>query len=204
MPTTDINTIKNVHRIENCPLPKMNALANDLTHTVYPHDDIYGNYCSIQEYINCPPDIVFDYLADGYNLAEWTYSLRDFEAAAFPDQLLAFDKIGTGTKIYCKTISNKDAMIVDYNCAWDQGTELWMIYLMRVVPAEMVLKKPGSVVLWTNCRHPYYDKNPFPETAPEGRNTWVGDLWPFFYAGHYVEMQNLKHILEHRYQHSQK
>ena len=200
MPTSDINTIKNVHRIENCPLPKMNSLANELTHTVYPHDEIYGNYCSIEEYINCPPEMVFEYLANGYNLAEWTYSLRDFEEAAFPDQLLAFDKIGTGTKIFCKTFSNKDAMTVDYHCAWDQDNELWMIYLMRVVPAELVLKKPGSVVLWTNCRHPYYDQNPFPDTAPADRKTWVGDLWPFFYAGHYVEMQNLKHILEHRFQ----
>ena len=90
-------------------------------------------------------------------------------------------------------------MTVDYHCAWDQADKLWMIYLMRVVPAEMVLNKPGSVVLWTNCHHPFYDKNPRPETAPKDRKVWVGDLWPFFYAGHDVEMENLKHILEHRH-----
>ena len=201
MPTAnDINAIPHVHRIENCPVAKMNSLANELTHTVYPHDELYGNYCSLEEYINCPPDIVFDYLANGQTLAEWTYSLRDFTPTTTPDLLLAVDKIGTGTKIYCKTIANKSAMTVDYHCAWDQSNELWMIYLMRVIPAELVLKKPGSVVLWTNCHHPYYDKNPFPNTAPDGRKTWVGDLWPFFYAGHYIEMQNLKHILEHRHQ----
>ena len=195
----DINSIINVNRIENCPLSRMNEIVFDLTHTVYPHDEIYGNYCSIEEYIDCPPEVVFDYLADTYNLAEWTYSLRDFQQTSIPEQLVALDKIGTGTKIYCKTISNKVAMTVDYHCAWDQGDELWMIYLMRVIPAELVLKKPGSVVLWTNCHHPYYDKNPFPETAPKDRKKWVGDLWPFFYAGHYVEMQNLKNILEHRH-----
>ena len=119
MPTTSINAIQHVHRIENCPLPHMNALANELTHSVYPHDDVYGNYCSLEEYINCPPETVFDYLANGYNLAEWTYSLRDFAPAPFSDQLLAIDKIGTGTKIYCKTISNKAGMTVDYHCAWD-------------------------------------------------------------------------------------
>jgi len=54
-------------------------------------------------------------------------------------------------------------------------------------------------VFWTNCRHPYYDKNPHPDLVPEGRKVWVGDLWPFFYAGHYMELQNLKHILEHRH-----
>lgn len=70
---------------------------------------------------------------------------------------------------------------------------------MRVVPAQLVLNKPGSVVLWTNCHHPFYDKNPFPDTAPKQRPIWVGDVWDMFYAGHYVELQNLKHILEYRH-----
>ena len=74
-----------------------------------------------------------------------------------------------------------------------------MIYLMRVIDAQVVFNKPGSVVLWTNCKHPFYDQNPFEDTAPEDRGVWVGDLWPFFYAGHHVEMQNLKAILEHRH-----
>ena len=74
-----------------------------------------------------------------------------------------------------------------------------MIYLMRVVPAKLVLNRPGCVVLWTNCRHPYYDNNPFPDKAPKGRKVWVGDMWPFFYAGHRIELDNLKHILEYRH-----
>ena len=28
---------------------------------------------------------------------------------------------------------------------------------------------------------------------------WVGELWPLFYAGHTIELRNLKLILEHRY-----
>jgi hypothetical protein len=74
-----------------------------------------------------------------------------------------------------------------------------MIYLMRVVPAELVLDRPGCVVLWTNCRHPFYDHNPFPEKAPPDRKVWVGDMWPFFYAGHRIELENLKRILEYRH-----
>ena len=58
------------------------------------------------------------------------------------------------------------ARTVDYHCAWDQGKHLWMIYLMRVLDAQVVLDKPGSVVLWTNCRHPFYDKNPYPDAGP--------------------------------------
>jgi hypothetical protein len=75
-----------------------------------------------------------------------------------------------------------------------------MVYLNRIVPAERVLKKPGSVVLWTNCRHPYYRHNPYPERAPRSRPIWVGDMWDWFYAGHAAEMQNLKAILEYRHQ----
>jgi hypothetical protein len=62
-----------------------------------------------------------------------------------------------------------------------------------------VLGKPGSVITWTNCRHPYYDANPHPEKAPRPDRPWVGDYWDLFYAGHTVEMNNLKAILEHRH-----
>ena len=74
----DINTIENVRRVENFEKDEMQGLAMELTHAVYPHDQIYGKYCTIEEYIDCPPDAVYDYLADPYNLAEWTYSMRDF------------------------------------------------------------------------------------------------------------------------------
>jgi len=74
-----------------------------------------------------------------------------------------------------------------------------MIYLMRVVDAQLVLDKPGSVVLWTNCHHPFYDKNPYPETAPPQRPVWVGDFWDMFGAGHLLELKNLKAIAEYRH-----
>ena len=194
----DIDSIANVRRIENFPKDDMNALAMDLTHAVYPHDDVYGKYCSLEEHIACPPEDVFRYLADVSTLAEWTYSLRD-EKPAGGDMVVFTDKIGGKTKCFTRVVANQAAMTVDYHCAWDQGDKLWMIYLMRVIPAPLVLDKPGSVVLWTNCRHPFYDDNPHPEKAPPGRKVWVGDMWPFFYAGHHVEMQNLKHILEYRH-----
>jgi len=199
MLSTDVSQIPGVRRIENFPKEEMNAAAMDLTHAVYPHDEIYGRYCTIEEYVDCPPDDVFRYLADVYTLEEWTYSLRDFSAPDEKGVVVSRDRIGGETLIYTRTVANAAAMTVDYHCAWDQGEKLWMIYLMRVVPAQLVLDRPGSVVLWTNCKHPYYDKNPFPERGPNGRKVWVGDLWPFFYAGHHIEMQNLKHILEYRH-----
>ncbi len=68
----DLNKIENLQRVENCPLSELKELTLELTHAVYPHDEVYGDYCTIEEYINCPPEKVFNYLADGYNLAEWT------------------------------------------------------------------------------------------------------------------------------------
>ena len=164
MPHVDINTIPNVRRFENFSKDEMSALAMEMTHAVYPHDEIYGRYCTLEEHVHCPPEEVFRYLADVRTLEEWTYSLRDFAPAGDPREgmVVATDKIGGKTKIFTKVVSHKEAMTVDYHCAWDQGEKLWMIYLMRVVPAQTVLDKPGSVVLWTNCRHPYYERTPSP------------------------------------------
>jgi len=197
-----IDRLPGVHRIENFSKESMVSLSMELTHAVYPHDQVYGQFCSIQDYINCPAEKAFEYLADVYTLQEWTYSLRDFTVGSEDGLVVATDRIGGATKIYTRVVANRQAMTVDYHCAWDQGDQLWMIYLMRVVPAELVLNQPGCVVLWTNCRHPYYDRNPFAEKAPPGRKVWVGDMWPFFYAGHKIELDNLKSILEYRHANS--
>jgi len=200
MTPSNVADIPGVRRVENIPLPELQLAAAELTKPAYPHEQIYGNYCTLEEYIDCPPADVFRYLADPTTLADWTYSLRDFEPTETPDLFVSYDRVGGGdTKIFTRAVAHEGAMTVDYHCAWDQGDELWMIYLMRVVPAELVLKRSGSVVTWTNCKHPYYEQNPFPEATPEGRPVWVGDMWPFFYAGHHIEMQNLKAILEHRH-----
>ncbi|HMF19461.1 MAG TPA: hypothetical protein VKE98_19795 [Gemmataceae bacterium] len=195
----DIDRLPGVHRIENCSKEQMTSLAMEMTHAVYPHDEVYGQYCPIQDYINCPPEKAFEYLADVYTLEEWTYSTRDFKPVSDDGLFVGLDRLGSTTKIYVRVVVNREAMTVDFHCSWDQGEHLWMIYLMRVVPAELVLGKPGCVVLWTNCRHPNYDRNPYPETAPAGRKIWVGDMWPFFYAGHKIELDNLKAILEYRH-----
>ena len=140
-------------------------------------------------------------MSNPHSLKEWSYSMRDFEEVDETGLLVGNDKIGTNTKIYFKAVSNKESLVVDYHCAWDQKDHLWMIYLNRIVTAQLVLNKPGSVVFWQNCHHPFYKKNPFPDTAPEKR-PWVGNFWDLFYAGHTVELDNLKRILEYRHQHN--
>jgi len=190
---------ENLNRIENVSRNELNTICMELTHAVYPHENVYGQYCTIEEYIECPAQFAFDYLANPENLQEWTYSMRHMEQTSDPQILKFVESIADNTFCYCKTISDENAMTVDYHCAWDQANDLWMIYLMRVIPAKKLLDKSGCVVLWTNCHHPNYDHNPYPETAPKDRDIWVGDVWDMFYAGHSIEMQNLKKILEYRH-----
>lgn len=199
--TTDsqLADIPGLIRCETTPREEGFAIAAELTHSVYTHDQIYGRFCTVQDYIDCPPEHVFDYLNDVRGLDEYTYSTRDFKQVGEDGLYVGWDKLGDDTKIYLRVVGNREALTLDYHCAWDQGDELWMIYLYRIVPAQLVLNKPGSVIIWTNCRHPYYDDNPSPELAPSPGRAWVGDMWGLFYAGHAIELANLKAILEYRH-----
>lgn len=194
--------IKGILRIETSDKDETTPIIVDMLRSVYPHQQIFGEFCPVNAYIAAPPREVYEYLADTRSLEEWTYSLRGFVETDEPGLWLAEDRIGKNTSIYTRTVANPDAMTVDYHCAWDQGKHLWMIYLIRVVDAQPVFDKPGSVVLWTNCHHPFYDKNPYPETAPPTRPVWVGDFWDMFSAGHQIEMDNLKAICEYRATHN--
>jgi hypothetical protein len=184
-------------RCEQYSREALGELVAELTHTVYPHEQVYGRYCTVHAHIECPIEQVYDYMANPFALEEWTYSVRRLRPAGRPGLLVGVD--AAETPIYVRTVANREARTVDYHCAWDQGDALWMVYLNRLVPAELVLDRPGTVVIWTNCHHPYYDRNPFPALMP-GRREWVGDWWPLFYAGHTIELSNLKRILEHRWQ----
>ena len=171
-------------------------LLSEMTHGAYPHEQVYGEYCTVHAHIECPPERVFAYMSDPYSLMEWTYSVRALRPSTKAGLLVGVD--ARDTPLYCRVESHPEAFTVDYHCAWDQGDALWMVYLNRLVPAPLVLNVPGTVVIWTNCHHPHYDANPFPALAP-GRREWVGDWWPLFYAGHTLELRNLKAILESRF-----
>ena len=193
-----VEEIAGLARIESTPLQEMMGLVAELNER-FTLDEANAEFCVVQSYVDAPPAEVFDYMADVENLAEWTYSLRDFRPTDKPGQFVARDAIGANTDIYTEVITDRNALTVDYHCAWDQGEHLWMVYLNRIVDAQLVLDKPGSVVFWQNCRHPFYGHNPFPQTAPADRPIWVGDFWNTFYAGHTLELRNLKRIVEHRH-----
>jgi hypothetical protein len=191
--------IDGVVRIETSPLEQTAPMFLAKMRSAYPHDDVFGQYCTVNDYVDCPPDELFEYLAHTQSLEEWTYTLRDFTPTEESGLWLAYDRLLPDTEIYTRTVANAQARTVDYHCAWDQGKHLWMIYFMRVLDAQVALGKPGSVVLWTNCRHPFYDGNPYPEASPAERTGWVGDFWDIFGAGHGLELNNLKTIAEYRH-----
>ncbi|WP_433592181.1 SRPBCC family protein [Nocardia sp. CA-145437] len=193
--------VPGVLRIENSDRDATTPIILDMLRSVYPHDQVFGDFCPVQGYIDAPPRDLYEYLADTRCLEEWTYSLRGFTETEEPGLWESYDRLGDNTRIYTRTVANPEAMTVDYHCAWDQREHLWMVYLMRVVDAQAVFDKPGSVVLWTNCHHPFYDRNPYQDTAPDQRKVWVGDFWEMFSAGHQLELDNLRGIAEYRASH---
>ena len=194
-----LDTIPGVKRIEQFSRDEMAELCMEETRSVYSHQSVFGTYCTIEEYIDCPPEKVFEYLSDPLSLQEWTWSTRDFEPTDEPGLLRGYDRLADNTPIHCRTESNAQAGTVDYHCAWDQGSHLWMIYLMRIVPAQLVFNRPGSVVIWSNCKHPFYGENPFRKPRPRSEMFGWEICGPFSGPGTWWRWI-ISAILEHRHQ----
>lgn len=200
--------IPELYSSEDHGIPDVLAKMQSLTKDTYTHQEIFGTFCHLGEYIAVPLDIVFEYAANVYSLEEWTFSLRQCEHIG-GGLYKGKEMLGNETYIYIRSNAYPDSGVVDYLCAWDQGDELWMRYYFRFIDAMPTIGKAGTIVLWTNCKHPYYDKNtthPIPayikEQIDRTDRTWVGDMWNGFDAIHQIEMNNLKRILEYRYQHA--
>ncbi|MCV7260572.1 hypothetical protein [Mycobacterium shimoidei] len=168
--------IDGVIRIETAPLEQTAPILMAKMRSVYPHHEVFGQYCTVNEYVDCPPDELFGYLANARSLEEWTYTLRGFTPTDEPGLWLAYDRLLPQTQIFTRAVANARARTVHHHCAWE-SIHLWMMYLMRVIDAQAVVDKPGSVVVWTNCRHPLHRRNP----------------------GHRLELNNLKMIAEYRH-----
>jgi hypothetical protein len=169
----------------------------------YDYEEVYGDYCTVHLHIDCPVDMAFKYAANPYSLEEWTYTVRNLETVK-DSLMVGTEALVPNTKIYVRTESHEASGAVDYLCAWDQGEELWMRYYCRFIDATPTFKKPGTVMIWTNCRHPYYLRNPnnpqyIKDAQARKDRPWVGDVWNLFAAGHLVEAENMKRILEARF-----
>lgn len=211
--SSDLKNIPGLIKVENTPLDKLQELTNSMIKPQYSHQEIFGKFCFLGEHINVPYEVAFEYAANIHSLPEWTLSLRDVRHMGGglyrgTEAIESTDPNHPNTEIFIRADSMKGAEhgIVFYPCAWDQGHELWMRYYFVFIDSQRTLNKPGTVVLWVNCKHPYYDRNykNVPNYIAEGQNRkdrqWVGDLWDAFYPLHVFEMNNLKRILEYRFQ----
>ncbi|MGE4363173.1 MAG: SRPBCC family protein, partial [Mycolicibacterium sp.] len=96
MPMSTLDQIDGLIRIETSPKEKATPVIMEMMRSVYPHDDVFGTYCTVNESVDCPPDELFDYMSDTRCLEEWTYSLRGFTPTDEPDLWLAHDRLGAG------------------------------------------------------------------------------------------------------------
>ena len=82
----------------------------ELTHSVYPHDGDLRRLLHDRGAHRRSARGGLRYLADLYTLAEWTFSMRDFEAMDAEGRVRSTDRIGGATKIYTKCVANADAL----------------------------------------------------------------------------------------------
>lgn len=171
----------------------------------YPREELFAEFCQTATYVHCPVELAFEYAANVYSLEEWTVSLRDFTYVG-GGLYRGRDLLAKETSVFVRVQPHAESGVIDYACAWDQGDELWLRLMFRFVDAMPLLKRPGTVVTWTNCKHAYFDRAtpdvPAYISGPRARTdrAWVGDGWPVLYASDRLELENLKRILEFRYQ----
>ncbi len=199
-----LERIKGLHRAEHHSFELTQARYERETKEKYSHDEIYGKWCNLNDFIDVPADFAWEYVANIFSLEEWTYGVRDLK------------HIGNGiykgrelhhpaTEFFVRNEAFKDARVVDYHCAWDQKEELWMRSYFRFLDAKPSLNRPGTILSWLNCKHPYYDpkSKASPAWLKDAQNKkdrpWINDLWPHCHAAHKIEVDNLRFILEHRY-----
>ncbi len=199
-----LSKIPGLYRSEDHPMEEAQQKLAQETKDQYSHEEVFGDYCNVNQYINCPVDEAVAYASNPYSLEEWTFSVRDLKEVG-GGLLCGREALANNTVIYVRTEVYTDARAVDYLCAWDQGQELWMRYYCRFIDAMPAINKPGSILMWLNCRHPHYlrGQQGAPKHIVDGQarqdRPWVGDIWKFFKVGHEIEAANLKQILEHRF-----
>jgi hypothetical protein len=62
--TGSIDPIDWVIRIETAPREQATPIILEMMRSVYPHDEVFGQYVTVHDYIDCPPDELFEYLSE--------------------------------------------------------------------------------------------------------------------------------------------
>ena len=71
--------IPGLYSSEDHGIPEVLEKMKSMTKDRYSHEEIFGNFCHLGEYIAVPLDIVFEYAANAHSLEEWAFSLRQCE-----------------------------------------------------------------------------------------------------------------------------
>lgn len=199
-----LERIKGLFRVEDYGKERIEERLDRDTKEKYGHDELFGLWCNVNDFIDVPVDFAWEYVRNVFSLEEWTYSLRNLRHIG-SGIYKGHDILFAETEIFVRTESFTDARAVDFLCAWDQKEELWMRYYFRFIDAKPTLNRPGTILTWLNCRHPYYDRSfkNAPSWLKDAQNRkdrpWVGDYWHYFHAAHKIEAENLRYVLEHRY-----
>lgn len=191
------------------------AMMLEQTKPSYSHDEIFGQWQHLGLHIDCDVQDAFDYAANVYSLEEWTTSIRNFEPVEGTGNVYrGFDKWGGdpdsvdewgggATSNYVRIESHRETGCVDILSAWDQWDELFLRIHLRFLDAQAAMGRPGTMMLWSMFKHPYYEGGPdapphIREAIARPGRMWVGEFWKVFPAGHAIEANNMKLILEHR------
>jgi hypothetical protein len=97
---TAADAMDGVYRIETSPREKATPVIMEMMRSVYPHNQVFGQYYTVNAHIDCPPDELYDCLAHTRSMEEWTYSLRGFTPTDEQGPWLADDRLGSDTQIY--------------------------------------------------------------------------------------------------------
>jgi hypothetical protein len=180
----------NIITFENTSLKDIWALMKARTKEYYSHRGSFGKFCNVNQHINVPVDYAYAYLSDIKTLEEWTFSVRSLKPIG-GGLYEGIEAIVGNTKIYIRSDCYPESRVIDWPCAWDQKEDLWMFYATRLLDARPTLGKEGTVLIWTNLRHQNYINGPRPELI-EG--------WNYMHVIHGIEANNLRIILENKYQ----
>ena len=178
--------IDGVIRIETTPREETAADHHGEMRSVYPHDQVFGQYCTVNDYVDCPPDELFEYLSDTRSLEEWTYSLRGFTPTDEPGLWEAYDRLAARTTtIYTRTVANPAG--ADRRLPLRVGPGQTSVDDLPDAGRRRASGARASRV--RSCCGPTATtrsttSNPYPETAPPQRPVWVGDFWDMFGPGH--------------------
>ncbi|NJD52870.1 MAG: SRPBCC family protein [Candidatus Methanoperedens sp.] len=180
---------KRIINIENTSREDIWSLIRLRTKEYYSHNDIFGKFCNVNQYIDVPVDFAYAYLSNIKNLEEWTFSVRSLKHIG-EGLYEGVETIVENTKIYIRADCYPESKVIDWPCAWDQKEALWMFYATRLLNARPALGKDGTILIWTNFRHQNYINGPRPELI-EG--------WNYMHVIHGIEANNLGIILENKY-----